>query len=77
MLPSLYFRAAGEREGAKAPLAYDYSHQKRPQDFLTNAVRFFVKHKLHKKCGVTFQLAKKPPHFLQTEKEAPRKRSFL
>ena len=58
-------RAAGELEGGKARLELDYSHQKRPKDFLTSTARFFVKRRLHKKCGV-FTVCKKVTDFFDT-----------
>ena len=61
-------RAAGELEGAKAPLVIGLIAIKNVlvyQDFLTSVARFFVKTCFHKKCGV-FEACKKVKDFFDT-----------
>ena len=67
MLLRKNIRAAGELEGGKARLKLDYSHQKKPElsGFLTSVARFFMKRKLHKKCGV-IEACKKVTDFFDT-----------
>ena len=45
-------RAAGEFEGARPASSWIIAIKNVRQDFLTSEARFFVKRKLHKKCGV-------------------------
>ena len=52
MLLSKYNRAAGEFEGARPASSWIIAIKNVRQDFLTSKARFFVKLKLHKKCGV-------------------------
>ena len=52
MLPSKNNRAAGEFEGARPASSLIIAIKNVHQDFLTSEARFFVKRKLHKKCGV-------------------------
>ena len=52
MLLSKYNRAAGELEGARPASSWIIAIKNVRQDFLTSEARFFVKRKLHKKCGV-------------------------
>ena len=60
-------RAAGELEGAKAPLEIGLIAIKTPDlsGFLTSVARFFVKTCFHKKCGV-FEACKKVKDFFDT-----------
>ena len=62
-------RAVTEPQREKALLKLDYSHQKRLsyQALLTSEARFFVRRKLHKKCGV-FSAHKKVYDFFDTLK---------
>ena len=61
-------RAAGEHEGAKAPLVIRLLPSKMSgTDFLTSVARFFVKTCFHKKCGV-FSACKKVTDFFDTLK---------
>ena len=47
-------RAAGEFEGARPASSRIIAIKMSGTDFLTSIARFFVKRKLHKKCGVKF-----------------------
>ena len=58
MLLSKYNRAAGEFEGARPASSWIIAIKNVRKDFLTSEARFFVKRKLHKKCGV-FEARKK------------------
>ena len=60
-------RAAGELEGAKAPLEIGLIAIKTPDlsGFLTSVARFFVKTCFHKKCDV-FEACKKVKDFFDT-----------
>ena len=58
-------RAAGEFEGARPASSWIIAIKNVRQDFLTSAARFFVKRKLHKKCGV-FEACKKVTDFFDT-----------
>ena len=69
MLLSKYNRAAGEFEGARPASSWIIAIKNVRQDFLTSKARFFVKRKLHKKCGV-FERAKKLMAFLTRWKKA-------
>ena len=62
-------RAAGELEGAEAPLEIGLIAIKMPDlsGFLTSVARFFVKTCFHKKCGV-FEACKKVTDFFNTLK---------
>ena len=68
MLPSKYNRAAGELEGARPASSWIIAIKNVRQDFLTSKARFFVKRKLHKKCGV-FEACKKAIGFFDTLKQ--------
>ena len=65
MLLSKYNRAAGEFEGARPTSSWIIAIKNVRQDFLTSKARFFVKRKLHKKCGV-FEARKKVTDFFDT-----------
>ena len=65
MLPSKDDRAAGEFEGARPASSWIIAIKNVRQDFLTSEARFFVKRKLHKKCGV-FEACKKVTDFFDT-----------
>ena len=67
MLLSKYNRAAGELEGARPASGWIIAIKNVRQDFLTSKARFFVKRKLHKKCGV-FEACKKAIGFFDTLK---------
>ena len=67
MLLSKYNRAAGELEGARPASSWIIAIKNVRQDFLTSKARFFVKRKLHKKCGV-FEACKKAIGFFDTLK---------
>ena len=69
MLLSKYNRAAGEFEGARPASSWIIAIKNVRQDFLTSKARFFVKRKLHKKCGV-FEACKKAIGFFDTPKES-------
>ena len=69
MLLSKYNRAAGEFEGARPASSWIIAIKNVRQDFLTSEARFFVKRKLHKKCGV-FEACKKVTDFFDTLKES-------
>ncbi len=69
MLLSKYNRAAGELEGARPASSWIIAIKNVRQDFLTSVARFFVKRKLHKKCGV-FEACKKAIGFFDTLKES-------
>ncbi len=62
MLLSKYNRAAGEFEGARPASSWIIAIKNVRKDFLTSEARFFVKRKLHKKCGV-FEACKKANGF--------------
>ncbi len=68
MLPSKYNRAAGELEGARPASSWIIAIKNVRKDFLTSEARFFVKRKLHKKCGV-FEACKKAIGFFDTLKD--------
>jgi len=68
MLLSKYNRAAGELEGARPASSWIIAIKNVRQDFLTSEARFFVKRKLHKKCGV-FEACKKAIGFFDTLKQ--------
>ena len=68
MLLSKYNRAAGELEGARPASSWIIAIKNVRQDFLTSKARFFVKRKLHKKCGV-FEACKKAIGFFDTLKQ--------
>ena len=70
MLLSKYNRAAGELEGARPASSWIIAIKNVRQDFLTSKARFFVKRKLHKKCGV-FEACKKAIGFFDTLRKAP------
>ena len=70
MLPSKNNRAAGELEGARPASSWIIAIKNVRQDFLTSKARFFVKRKLHKKCGV-FEACKKAIGFFDTLRKAP------
>ena len=65
MLLSKYDRAAGEFEGARPASSWIIAIKNVRKDFLTSEARFFVKRKLHKKCGV-FEARKKVTDFFDT-----------
>ncbi len=67
MLLSKYNRAAGELEGARPASSWIIAIKNVRKDFLTSKARFFVKRKLHKKCGV-FEACKKAIGFFDTLK---------
>ena len=69
MLLSKYDRAAGELEGARPASSWIIAIKNVRQDFLTSKARFFVKRKLHKKCGV-FEACKKVTDFFDTLKKS-------
>ena len=58
-------RAAGEFEGARPASSWIIAIKNVRKDFLTSVARFFVKHKLHKKCGV-FSACKKVTDFFDS-----------
>ena len=69
MLLSKYNRAAGEFEGARPASSWIIAIKNVRKDFLTSEARFFVKRKLHKKCGV-FEACKKVADFFDTLKKS-------
>ena len=69
MLLSKYNRAAGELEGARPASSWIIAIKNVRKDFLTSEARFFVKRKLHKKCGV-FEACKKVTDFFDTLKKS-------
>ena len=76
MLLSKYNRAAGELEGARPASSWIIAIKNVRQDFLTSKARFFVKRKLHKKCGV-FEACKKAIGFFDTLRESADEKSAL
>ena len=58
MLLRKNIRAAGEFEGARPASSWIIVIKNVRKDFLTSAARFFVKLRLHKKCGFFLQRAK-------------------
>ena len=70
MLLSKYNRAAGELEGARPASSWIIAIKNVRKDFLTSEARFFVKRKLHKKCGV-FEACKKAIGFFDTLRKIP------